>query len=203
MSVRSAFHPRAVFQSATPADRTSRRSSSVVRARRGACGVRACVQAWRNALRVAIVRARACVRACMRAWRNALRGSEEKTAGQKEGGNPEQEKGACARARSREGRGRWERRVSSCVRKRRRVRAAVLRGPRAAGAARVPLRAQQHRSCVIILRTSRLWVRTRAAALVLAAVREDVRASYRWRRAGSRAGQAEACAERTPPICAS
>ena len=33
--------------------------------------VRACVQAWRNALRVAIVRARACVRAYMRAWRNA------------------------------------------------------------------------------------------------------------------------------------
>ena len=37
-------------------------------------------------------------------------------------------------------------------------------------AARVPLRAQQHRSCVIILCTSRLWVRARAAALVLAAV---------------------------------
>ena len=74
----------------------------------------------------------------------------------------------------------------------RRVRAAVLRGPRAAGAARVPLRAQQYRSCVmIILRTSRLWVRARAAALVvLEAVREDVHESYRWlRRARSRAGR--------------
>ena len=94
MSVRSVFPRREVFQSATPADRTSRRSSSVVRAR--AC-VRACVQARRNALRVAIVRARACVRACMRAWRNAQPSSEEKTAGQKEGENPEQEKALRAR----------------------------------------------------------------------------------------------------------
>ena len=51
MSVRSVSAPRAVFQSATPADRTSRRSSSdsVVRAR--AC-VRAHGKAWRKALRV-------------------------------------------------------------------------------------------------------------------------------------------------------
>ena len=41
--------PREVIQPATPADCTSRRSSSVVRAR--AC-VRACIQAWRNALRI-------------------------------------------------------------------------------------------------------------------------------------------------------
>ena len=39
MSVRSVFPHRAVFQSATPADRTSRRSSSIVRAR----AARACV----------------------------------------------------------------------------------------------------------------------------------------------------------------
>ena len=70
MSVRSVSPRREVFQSATPADRTSRRSSSVVRAR--VC-VHACMQAWRNALRVAIVRARACVPASMRAWRDALR----------------------------------------------------------------------------------------------------------------------------------
>ena len=82
------------------------------------------------------------------------------------------------------------------------MRAAVLRGPRAAGAARVPLRAQQYRSCVmIILRTSRLWVRARAAALVvLEAVREDVHESYRWlRRARSRAGQTGASGEHTTP----
>ena len=42
-------------------------------------------------------------------------------------------------------------------------------------------------------------MRARAAALVLAAMRDDVRTSGRWHRAGSRAEQAEACAERTPP----
>ena len=41
MSVRSVFSRSAVFQSATPADRTSRRSSSVV----GACAARAHVRA--------------------------------------------------------------------------------------------------------------------------------------------------------------
>ena len=59
MSARSVFPHRAVFQSATPADRTSRRSSSVVRAR--ACMVRvarACV----------CMRVRACVRLCVRAF---------------------------------------------------------------------------------------------------------------------------------------
>ena len=39
----------------------------------------------------------------------------------------------------------------------------------------VALRAQQHRSCVMILCTSRLWVRVRAGALVLVAC-EDARA---------------------------
>ena len=45
--MRSVFPPCAVFQSATPADCTSRRSSSVVRARvcERARGVRACVRA--------------------------------------------------------------------------------------------------------------------------------------------------------------
>ena len=56
------------------------------------------------------------------------------------------------------------------------MRAVVRRGPRAAGAARVALRAQQHRSCAMIGSTRRLWVRARAGALVLAAVREDVHA---------------------------
>ena len=55
------------------------------------------------------------------------------------------------------------------------MRAAVRRGPRAAGAARVELRAQQHRSCVMAVSPSRLRVRARASALVLAAC-EDVRA---------------------------
>ena len=86
MSVRSVFSCRAVIQPATPADRTSRRSSSVVRAR--AC-VRACVQAWRNALRVAIARAWVCVRAFVRALRSALRvaaaSSKEKQPAKKEG----------------------------------------------------------------------------------------------------------------------
>ena len=54
MSVRSVFLPRAVFQSATPADRTSYRSSlGVVRAR----AARACVLAWQGALRKACARA--------------------------------------------------------------------------------------------------------------------------------------------------
>ena len=56
MSVRSVFPPAEVFQSATPADRTSRRSSSVVRA----CAACACVLA--GAARRACA-ARACVRA--------------------------------------------------------------------------------------------------------------------------------------------
>ena len=38
------------------------------------------------------------------------------------------------------------------------------------------LRVQKHRPCVIILCTSRLWVHAQAGALVLAAVREHVRA---------------------------
>ena len=51
MSVRSVFPRRAVFQSATPADRTSYRSSSlgVVRAR----AARACVPVWRDVPRKA------------------------------------------------------------------------------------------------------------------------------------------------------
>ena len=44
--------------------------------------------------------------------------------------------------------GRWARRVRSSSGNRRCVRAVVRRGPRAAGAARVALRVQQHRSCV-------------------------------------------------------
>ena len=59
-------------------------------------------------------------------------------------------------------------------RERRCVRAVVRRGPRVAGAARVELRAQQHRPRVMIVSPSRLWVRARAGALVLA-VREDER----------------------------
>ena len=54
MSVRSVFPPAAVFQSATPADRTSYRSSlGVVRAR----AARACVLVWQDAPRKACARA--------------------------------------------------------------------------------------------------------------------------------------------------
>ena len=56
MSVRSVFRRRAVIQSATPADRTSRRSSSRARA----CVVRV-------ARTCVCVRVRACVRTCVRA----------------------------------------------------------------------------------------------------------------------------------------
>ena len=55
------------------------------------------------------------------------------------------------------------------------MRAVVRRGPRAAGATRMALRAQQHYSCVMIVSPSRLRVHARAGALVLAAC-EDVRA---------------------------
>ena len=49
------------------------------------------------------------------------------------------------------------------------------RGPREAGAARVALRAQQHCFCVMFVSPSRLWVRARAGAWMLA-VCEDERA---------------------------
>ena len=55
------------------------------------------------------------------------------------------------------------------------MHAVVRRGPRAAGAARVAFRAQRHHSGVMIVSPSRLWVRARAGALVLA-VCEDERA---------------------------
>ena len=63
MSVRSVFPPSAVFQSAMPADRTSRRSF--------------------------VGRRRARQRACFCATRSK---KKERTAGQEEGGNPEEEK---------------------------------------------------------------------------------------------------------------
>ena len=60
-------------------------------------------------------------------------------------------------------------------RERRCVRAVVRRGLRAAGAARVALRAQRHRCGVVVVSPSGLWVRARAGALVLV-VCEDERA---------------------------
>ena len=87
MSVRSVFPPRAVFQSATPADRTSCRSLSVV-VRALAC-VCACMCARkRGAMRCG------CVRAGMRTQRNALQVVEVKMAGRKDGGNPKEENGS-------------------------------------------------------------------------------------------------------------
>ena len=104
MSARSVFPRRAVFQSATPADRTSRRSPSVVRAR--AC-VRARTQAWRK------YAVGACVLVCER---GAMRCKQEgKMAGREEGGNPEQEKGAARVLRGH--RGWWDWRVRECIRK--------------------------------------------------------------------------------------
>ena len=98
MSVRSVFPLRAAIQSATPADRTPRRSSSVVRVR--ACS-RACARAS-----VACLHAGAAQRAARR---------KERRPAEKEGGNPEQEKGAARALRGH--RGWWERRVRSCIRK--------------------------------------------------------------------------------------
>ena len=86
------------------------------------------------------------VRACLYAGVvQCAASAKEKRPAEKEGGNPKQEKCAARVLWNREG-----------------------RGPRALRAACVPLRAQQHRSCVTILCTRRLWVRARAAALVLA-----------------------------------
>ena len=96
MSVRSVFPPRAVFQSATPpADRTSRRSSSVVRAR--AC-VRACE---RGAMRLR-------VRACWHGGTAQCAASrKEKRSAEKRMGTPNKEKAqrACPEATADGGRG--------------------------------------------------------------------------------------------------
>ena len=85
MSVRSVFLPAAVFQSATPADRTSRRSSSVVVR---ACTARACVLAWRGVPRKARMRAGVARRAAKRK-RKECRPKKDKS--------PKQEK-CCMRA---------------------------------------------------------------------------------------------------------
>ena len=164
MSVRSVFPRHAVIQSATPADRTSRRSF-VGRPR---ARVRACVRAG-----VAQCAAGACVLVCG--------GATQYAASRKNIRPPEKRVGTlnkkrrCARA------ARPPRVVGAACEvlhkeKGRCVRAVARRGPRAAGAARMAPRAQQHRSCVMIVCTSRLWARARAGALVLAAVRENVRA---------------------------
>ena len=59
-------------------------------------------------------------------------------------------------------------------RERRCVRALVQRGQRAAaGVARAVLRVQQHRSCVMIVSPSGLWVRARAGVWVFGDAAED------------------------------
>ena len=96
MSARSIFPRRAVFQSATPAGRTSRRSPPVVCAR--TC-VRACVhaQAWRNAAwrNASVVQCTAGAWVLVRGCGAMCFKQEGKSAGREEGRNPEQEQGAA------------------------------------------------------------------------------------------------------------
>jgi len=90
VSVRSVFPPAAVFQSATPADRTSYRSSlGVVRAR----SARVCVLVWQDAPR------KACARAGV-ARRAAKKKKKKKEVPAKEGQRTEvqDKKESCARA---------------------------------------------------------------------------------------------------------
>ena len=95
VSVRSVFPPRAVIQSATPADRTSRRSSSVVLAlaceRARACACESVAQCAAGAGVLVCGRGTTCGE------------EEEKTAGRKEGVNPEQENSTARALRGHRG----------------------------------------------------------------------------------------------------
>ena len=148
MSVRSVLPPAAVFQSAaTPADRTSHRSPSVV----GVCVARARVRAG-----VAQCAAGACVLVCGRGAMFCKQ--EEKTARREEGGNPEQERGRCVRA------ARPPRVVGAACQAMHRRKAPCV----CCGAERTEGSWSGARGIAMILCIRRLWARARAGALALA-----------------------------------
>ena len=133
------------------------------------------------------MRTRASERACERAWRAAqcAASTKKEHPAKKRVGTLNRKNALCV---LRDHRGRWKRRVRSCIKERGAV--CVLwckedrgqrercvwhwqRGPRGAGAARVALRAQQHCSCVMIVSPSRLWVRAQAGAWMLAVCEDE------------------------------
>ena len=234
VNVRSVFPCPSVIQSAVGHAGGPHVASFVV-GRPCAC-MRACVRAGMVAQCAAssdrpCVGVRACVRVCVRAGMVAQRAasgdrpcagvracvcagvaqcaasSKEKRPAGKEGGNPEQEKGAVARElQSRVGRGRRERRVYACVR-RNSLRACCDDVERAEGGesgarALACAATSQHRSFVTIPVVPAGF--GCACASSCAGAGGGVRRSACEQSvtpSGSRAGYAEACGERTP-LCA-